>query len=295
MVFLRLNPKDTTRATVAYSDIFDYPLTTKELNEWALIGSSTARKVAGIDYRNGFLCLTGRANLIKLRRQRRQWQKEKWVLARRAAGWFKIIPTVLLVGVTGALAMNNAKQDDDIDFFIIAAPGSIWITRLLISLCTEILGIRRKPFVAHVTNMVCLNMFVTPRGMGIPPAERDSFAAHEVLQMKPVWVRSRTYRKFLSANAWTQAYLPNAWKVRIKKHEPTMYPFPIIFVWIFRVFEFPAKIVQLIYMQRHRTSEIITDSVIRFHPNDARVWVKRKFAARLKALKVPLDKVFYAS
>jgi hypothetical protein len=69
---------------------------------------------------------------------------------------------------------------------------------------------------------------------------------------------------------------------------------PVLVVWAFRIFDFPAKLIQIFYMQHNITHEVVTDSVLRFHPFDARVWVKRKFAARLKVLKVPLDKVFYA-
>jgi hypothetical protein len=76
---------------------------------------------------------------------------------------------------------------------------------------------------------------------------------------------------------------------------PTVSHTPALVVWAFRLFDFPAKLIQLFYMQHHRSNEVVTDSVLRFHPKDARVWVKREFAARLKGFKIPLDKVFYAS
>lgn len=60
------------------------------------------------------------------------------------------------------------------------------------------------------------------------------------------------------------------------------------------IIEFFAKHAQLWYMKRHRTSEVITDTVLRFHPKDARIWIKRRFAARLKGYNTPLDKIFYA-
>ena len=57
-------------------------------------------------------------------------------------------------------------------------------------------------------------MFVTERGMSVPQNERDLFSAHEVLQMEPVFVRKNIYKKFLQANSWVKAYLPNAWRYR---------------------------------------------------------------------------------
>ena len=58
--------------------------------------------------------------------------------------------------------------------------------------------------------------------------------------------------------------------------------------------ELLARKLQLWYMKKRRTNEVITDTALRFHPKDARVWVKKKFAARLKRYHIPLDKVFYA-
>ena len=70
--------------------------------------------------------------------------------------------------------------------------------------------------------------------------------------------------------------------------------FPLV-IFLMRLFEWPAKQIQLWYMARHRTHEVITDTTLRFHPRDARVWVKRKLSARLAKFNIPLDKVFYAS
>lgn len=55
-----------------------------------------------------------------------------------------------------------------------------------------------------------------------------------------------------------------------------------------------AKYIQLWYMGRHRTHEVITGTMLRFHPKDARVWVRQKLGTRLKRYSIPLDKVFYA-
>jgi len=289
----RLSPQQAALATIAYADIFDYPLTRQEFHEWMLFSSHVVTG-KNISKKRGFLFLKGRENLVDIRNRRRGWQDEKWVIARRAAQYLAMIPTVQLVGVTGGLAMNNAKKNDDVDLFLVVAGGTVWITRFLITVCMDIVGLRRRPLDADVSNKVCLNMFVTHRGLGVPTGERDCFSAHEVFQMKPIWEQKGTYEKFLLANEWAQKYLPHAWEARFGGSVLAVSHTPAAVVWVFRLFDFPAKLIQLVYMQRKRTHEIITDSVLRFHPKDARVWVKRKFAARLKGLKVPLDKVFYA-
>lgn len=295
MDFVRLNPHHTTQATVSYADIFDYPLTPSEVKKWALIGATVKRGVRGIEYKNGFFFLKGRSALVTLRRRRRLEQEEKWAIARRTARWLSIIPTIQLVGVTGGLAMDNAKTEDDIDFFIVVANGAMWITRFLAILLISFLHVRRKPNDKDVKNKICLNMFVTNRGLTVVPHQRDCFVAHEVLQMQPLWEQQGIYRKFLYSNTWTQAYLPNAWRDQLNVKPATVFRTPALVVWFFRIFEFPAKIIQILYMERKKTNEVVTDSVLRFHPKDARIWVRQKLAARLARFNIPLDIVFTAS
>jgi len=289
----KLSPKEAALATLAYADVFDYPLTRQEFSEWSLFFSriSLGRTM---NKKRGFIFLKGREKLVDIRELRQTWQDEKWEIAKHTAKWLSVFPTVQLVGVTGGLAMNNAKKEDDIDLFLVTAAGTIWITRFMVTIWLNILGLRRKPNEVNVTNKVCLNMFVAPRGLAVPVGEHDCFAAHEVLQMKPLWAQKGSYRKFLFANEWSKTYLPRAWGMRLTESVFEVSQTPVLVVWAFRIFDFPAKLIQIFYMQHNITHEVVTDSVLRFHPFDARVWVKRKFAARLKVLKVPLDKVFYA-
>lgn len=162
----------------------------------------------------GYYFLKGRKSLVAIRKKREAFQKEKWEIARRAAMYLSRIPTIELVGVTGGLAMNNAKKEDDIDLFLIVSDGTLWISRLLATIYMDILGLRRHPHDVRVKNKVCLNMFMTERGVGVFPSEQDVFSAHEVLQMQPVFERRNTYTKFLKANTWVKGYLPNAWSYR---------------------------------------------------------------------------------
>jgi hypothetical protein len=62
---------------------------------------------------------------------------------------------------------------------------------------------------------------------------------------------------------------------------------------LFLLLEPFAKFIQLWYMKRHRTNEVIGKTSLRFHPKDARVWVRRKLRVRLTGYHVPLDNIFY--
>jgi hypothetical protein len=110
-----------------------------------------------------------------------------------------------------------------------------------------------------------------------------------------LWEQNGAYQRFLRSNRWVAGYLPNAWKEKNTIKVDRMYTsFPLV-IFLMRLLEWPAKQLQLWYMGRHRTNEVITDTTLRFHPQDARVWIKRKFAARLTKVHIPLDKVFYSS
>ncbi len=289
---------DATALAVAYADIFDYPLTEEELIRWMpfkkFIHHLTADGAA-------YYSLRSVRGLIAVRKKRAAWSSGKWIRAARIARLLRVIPTIRLVGVTGGLAMNNAKQEDDIDLFFVVSSGTLWATRFLVTIIVEIFGIRRKPADTTFADKICLNMFMSERALALPQKERDMFSAHEVLQMVPLWERDGTYRKFLRANQWVKDFLPNAWEekcrmlnveYRMKRSKKRENLFGIWHL-AFGILEPLARVVQLWYMKKRRTNEIVSGSVIRFHPRDARVWVKQALARRLGRLNIPLDKIFY--
>lgn len=193
-------------ATVAYADIFDYPLTQEELTRWMIFGGGPPKQ------KKEYYFLSGRDHLVAVRQKRAAWQREKWAIARSAANILSKIPTVRLVGVTGGLAMNNAKKEDDIDLFIVTSEGWLWTSRLLATILMDFFGLRRRPNEMSVANKICLNMFTSE--LAALKSERDLFSAHEVLQMEPIFDRKNTYKKFLQANRWASKFLPNAWRYR---------------------------------------------------------------------------------
>ncbi|MBI2404913.1 hypothetical protein HYV22_01895 [Candidatus Gottesmanbacteria bacterium] len=287
-------------ATLLYADIFDYPLTASEVIYWSVLYENPRPFPKEVKKKKQFFIFPGREAIIATREKRRRWAGKKWGIARKVARILRCIPTIELIGVTGGLAMDNAKKEDDIDLFCIVAPGTIWTSRLLATMVVELLGKRRRPGDRMVANSVCLNMFMSSDALMLPKGECDWYAAHEVLQMQCIWEQKGTYQKFLQANSWVKAFLPNAWnqktritnyELRITKKQPILSQ---LIIKIMRFFEPMAKHVQLQYMKKHRTTEVVSDTVLRFHPQDARLWVKRALAVRLKPYNIPLDKVFYA-
>ncbi len=281
---------------VSYADIFDFPLTVREVNLWSQITIQKVPDIRGLEYRGGYIFLKGRKSIIALRKRREHIAKAKWKRAKLAANIFRIIPSIVLVGVTGGLAMDNTKPGDDIDMFFITRKGTLWISRMMATILSDMFAIRRKPGEVEVSDKICLNMFMSEDALRLPSSEQDLFAAHEVLQMVPLWERGGAYAKFLRANTWVKRFLPNAWKAKNheRKKKSVLLSFIIQYsVFMIQLLEPMARFLQLWYMKARRTSEVIRAGEIRFHPKDARVWVREKLATRLKKWDIPLDKIFY--
>ncbi len=271
--------------TIIYADIFDYPLTKEEIwrgliecnNVTMQLCNNAIKNIKSIKSKKGFYFMKGRDKLIAIRKERKKYSAEKLKIAREIIHRIKLIPSVKLIGITGALTMENGKKEDDIDLFIISSPGLLWTTRLLVTMLVEITGMRRHPQEKNANNKICLNMFVDEDNLEVPTKEQDLFSAHEVIQMKLLWEKNKTYEKFLFANSWVKKLLPNAIttnnKEQITKNKKTN-----IFV---DLIEELSKRFQLWYMRKRRTTEVIKEGVIRFHPQDARTWIMDRYSSKI--------------
>ncbi len=288
---MRLTASDSMLATVLYADIFRWPLSETELKRWSVFFP-----LRSVPHKKYFV-LPGKEHLIGERLQRERWAKEKWRIARSVGNWLRLVPSLKLVGVTGGLSRANVSQADDIDLFCITAPGTLWTTRVLALCIVAFLGRRRKPAESYVKDKICLNMFMSENALGLARQEQDLFTAYEVLQMEPLWERDGAYKKFLRFNQWAKKFLPNAWRERTNGKQHRVYRKKVFlfspFSFLFTLIEPLARSTQLWYMKRRRTSEVIRPGLLRFHPRDARIWIKQAFRARLRRFNLPLDNIFY--
>jgi len=295
--------------TLIYADIFDYPLTKDEIWQKLIkikikndklksairsLSHAKLKDLKLIKYINGYYFLQGKKEIVTLRQRRKRWSEKKLKIVKKIVPLLRLIPSIKLIGITGAMAINNAKEDDDIDLFIVSSRDLLWTTRLLATLLLQIIGRRRQPGEIHIKDRVCLNMFVTENHLSVPPNERDLFTAHEVTQMKPIYYTNQTYQKFLRANQWVRKYLPNAIGIKNALKTPRMVARRQLRscgrdsseveksgMPVFHSLEKISKYFQLWYMKKRRTTEVIADGIIRFHPQDARKWVLKKYKQRL--------------
>ena len=273
-------------ATLSYHDIFDYPLKLDELYEYQIGVKASPNQVkkavlqlvkeSKVVEKEGLYSLKNRPKTVNLRKKRQTYSKEKIKKALIYAKVLKLIPSLQLVAISGALAMQNSPKNDDIDFVLVSAKGALWTTRLLANLL--LWPIKRDPSGKKISNRACLNIFIEESALKIK--EQNLYTAHEVIQMKLLWDRDHTYQKFMNVNSWIKKYLPN-WTPNAN-HQPSNAKRQSNPKALVARLEAPAKWVQLAYMRRKITTEKIGDRQLFFHPEATQSKILARYSQKLK-------------
>lgn len=275
--------------SLAYHDIFDYPLAREDLEKWEVRGGKVDIEVGSendwlVEKTGEFYHLPGRRDVVLLRRPRAKSSGNKIKIAWFVAGIIAKIPTVLFVGLTGSLAMKNSEEGSDIDFLIITKKNTLWITRALVSAILVLGGIkRRSPEIGGAKDKLCLNMWLDEDNLMVPKEKRNIYMAHEVLQVVPLVNRDQMFEKFLRDNEWACEY----WRLVRNTQNETQYIMKDNFLlgvtcYLLRLSEPIAYRLQLWYMQKHRTRETIEPGHAFFHPVDWSTYVTGEFENRVK-------------
>ena len=267
--------------TIVYFDLFHYPLTKEEL--WYFLHEARrSKKTIQQEVKNMHEYITQQDELIFLkknlsyvflRKKRMGYATKKWHRAKRIAMMLAFIPTVRFIGVSGGLAMNNTEKNDDIDLFVIVKKDTLWATRAAILLLLDVLGVRRKRADKKVSDKICTNMILSESVFLLPTSMQTLYGAHEVAQIVSLVNKNNTHEKFIKANLWVKKYLPNALRHRTRQNNTQNYSeafFSVILCWVLRfsALEWLSKTLQLWIMRNYRSKEIITDTLLAFHPRD---------------------------
>ena len=196
--------------TVAYVDVFDYPLTADEIHRY-LIGVhanqptihrllTNGRFISQhLHQRQGYFTLPGRENIITTRQRRAAIAQRLWPSAIHYGRLMAALPFVCMVTITGSLAVNNAEEDADIDYLIVTENDRLWLARAFIILLVRLAARRGIP--------LCPNYIISHRAL--PLTEHTLYTAHELMQMIPI-AGLEIYQQLLQQNQWTTQFLPNA-------------------------------------------------------------------------------------
>ncbi|MCG3211497.1 MAG: hypothetical protein FOGNACKC_05143 [Anaerolineae bacterium] len=195
--------------TLAYADIFDYPLTAAEIHRYLEIPASPSGVqailnngclAAGRISRTGdYFTLPGREAVVETRLRRAKLAARIWPKARCYGRWLAYLPFVRMVAITGSLAVNNIESGADIDYLIVTEPGRLWVCRALSIVLVRLVALRGQ--------VICPNYFISKNALVFE--QRTLYTAHELMQMVPL-AGLDVYTRILQLNSWAANFLPNA-------------------------------------------------------------------------------------
>lgn len=209
--------------TVAYYDIFDYPLTAFEIWKY-LVAYGAENPAQGMEaglsdiaeelenkelkkyigqYR-GYYFLKGKNDLVEKRIRRNKISEKKFKIIRKVVWFLRFVPYVRMVAVTGRMAMKNASEESDLDLLIVLKHGRIFTGRTLVTFLVHILGKRR--YGKKITDRICLNYFITDKSLEIQL--KDLFSSSEYSFALPMF-GFKNFQKFQEANIWIKDTKPN--------------------------------------------------------------------------------------
>jgi hypothetical protein len=204
--------------TVAYADVFDYPLTLDQIHRY-LVGVAASPSIVHqalhsnrlvprrLTCTDSYYSLAGREATVQTRLRRAEIAARLWPTARRYGLSIASLPFVRMVAITGTLAMGNGEADADIDYLIVTAPHRVWLAR---SLAIALVHRGRLERVE-----ICPNYVVSTDALD--QFDRTFFSAHELAQMVPLYGLD-VYNRLIHSNGWARAYLPNAFDLDVSRH-----------------------------------------------------------------------------
>jgi hypothetical protein len=303
------NLKEAIIKVIAFFDIFDYPLTLKEIwfnlsvkCELVDVIKAWDDGVDKIESRNGFYFLVGRERNIIERLSRYNFTNRKLKRAMIASKIFKLIPWIKMIAVGNLLGAHNLKDNSDIDFFIVTEDKQIFITRFFCAGVTKLLGLRPRP--GKSRDKICLSFYASEKAMDLrglmlnnkkEAGDMDIYFIYWLAGLTPIFDSGEIYSKFISINLWLKQYLPN-WQPMNPLGQRQVRPFlsefyhDLVSLFIgglepqFKELQLRWLPPQLKNLMNQDNRVMINDQVIKLHANDRREEYRNKFSEIMKGL-----------
>ncbi len=313
--------------TVAYFDIFDYPLRANEIKNWLWKIKADLKDVVitlqtseflkeRLSSKDGFFYLKGREENIKKRLERYRFAETKYKKAVKFIKIFSICPFVRAVAVCNDLGYGNSPEEGDIDLFVITAKNRSWFVRAKIAGFLKFF--RLRPGETKI-NPICASFYIDENNLNlrelaaVNPPEQDIHFAYWINQMTPVFANpaealakadgtNDIWQKFCGENKWARDLIPNADSFVTN---PVRVVNPSIFQKIFELFLFGfigdffekiCKSLQLKFLppqirdkMNKNTNVVIRDGVLKMHTNDRRKFYFEEFQNKISNYQYPIS------
>jgi hypothetical protein len=194
--------------TLIYSDIFHYPLTSKEIfdrletpcHDVAIVERELEALVdTNVVFRFGDFYTTHNDVALAVRRTKgNKMANDVMPRAIRRSRLIYSFPFVRSVMISGSLSKNFMDTRADIDFFIVTEPGKVWLTRGLLALFQRLVLFNSHKY-------FCVNYYIDHDHLGLD--ERNIFVATELITLKPM-CGNEHYKTLIDQNDWIKEYYP---------------------------------------------------------------------------------------
>ena len=195
--------------TLLYFDVFRYPLDASELMTnlpvenhsggafFEALGRLTA--AGKIQCTEGYYYMKPDGDIVRRRLAGNRKAGAYMKKARFFSGIMAYFPFVDAVFISGSLAKGYVDTKGDIDYFIIARPGRLWLARTL-------LVAFKKVFLLNSRRYFCVNYFIDSDNLCIP--DQNIFTATELAYAIPMY-NPALCESFFNANRWRHRFYPN--------------------------------------------------------------------------------------
>lgn len=241
-----------------------------------LLSSGIVREIDG---RIGFPDSLDR--IVQTLRERDLLQSRKRRRAILVTKWLVRLSGVRFVALANTTALGNARDEGDLDFFIITKKGMIWSSRFFGGAPFKLIG--WMPTNENSRDAVCLSYFITDDGLDLSSHQLtpdDPYFRHWFLSLLPLY-DDGVSEQFWSQNAELRQRHPFAEKwivppdLAVQKPgitKPTFLAEPLA-RW-FQMRWFPQSIRN---RMNRDTTVMVNDKALKFHVTDSRVEYRAKY------------------
>ncbi len=252
-----------------------------------------------IESESGMFFLKGRNEILKIRHQKYILAERKYRKALWATRLLVRLPYVRMVCIVNTLALSSARDESDIDFFIVTQKKRVWLVRLLSTFLMQVLG--KRPTAHSTTDAICLSFFASENALDLSPIQLeakseipDLYMCYWLATAVPVYDEKKYYEEFYEKNVWVEHFLPN--RIPVIPNQRRVVHIDRVSILIKKVFEalcgtWLEDVVyrfQLRFLPRylkesmnHDTRVIVTEDMIKFHPNDRREEIRSNFTKKM--------------
>lgn len=275
--------------TLAYFSIFKYPVSFYQLATYLITNKKFKSKEfkkalkkliskGFIKERNGYYFLPGIKNVDT--EKRRKYTQKLIKKNRRILNILKKVPWVKMICITGSAANYNSEPRSDLDLLFVTAKNRLWLTRGFVFTILRMFG--KLPVGNFEDRELCPNIFVDEKSLTWPKGKRDVYVAQNIISMQPIYQKDNMCFRFLRANSWIHKYNSQFefyTPARFKKTKSSRSD-------ILNFLEDLAYKMQLGYMKKRRTTEIVTKRLIHFNKNDNSQRILSAYKSVLKNRKI---------